>query len=169
MKKYLLAAVAVAAISSPAYARDGQAYVGIEGGIMFPKDQNGDAFVDYTTVQTAPTTVVVGAPAGPADAVFGNALDTDFRRGYDIDALIGYDFGMFRLEGEFGYKRAKRDGFEPDAAFLTSLNAALNRPSAAPDPGAPAQAALTEADFDQFDGKIGLKSAMINGLVDFGD
>ena len=42
MKKYLLAAVAVTALASPAYARDGQPYFGIEGGILFPKDQDAD-------------------------------------------------------------------------------------------------------------------------------
>ena len=34
MRKFLLAAVAVAAISSPAVARDGSMYVGLEGGPM---------------------------------------------------------------------------------------------------------------------------------------
>jgi hypothetical protein len=60
MRKYLLAAVAAAAIASPAMARDGSGYVGIEGGILFPKDQDADLFVDYTTTQTPATPVVVG-------------------------------------------------------------------------------------------------------------
>ena len=40
VKKYLLAAVAAAAIATPAVARDGSGYVGLEGGILFPRDQN---------------------------------------------------------------------------------------------------------------------------------
>ncbi|HET9397052.1 MAG TPA: hypothetical protein VFO36_13475, partial [Nitrospiraceae bacterium] len=104
----MLAAVAAAAIAAPAQARDGQVYAGIEGGIMLPREQDVNADVTFTSVQT-PTT-----PAAPAiPGVFvENAMEADWNRGYDIDAIIGYDFGMFRLEGEIGYKRAKRDGFE---------------------------------------------------------
>ena len=31
----------------------------------------------------------------------------EFKKGYDVDALAGYDFGFFRAEVELGYKRAK--------------------------------------------------------------
>ncbi|MGI8930818.1 MAG: outer membrane protein, partial [Sphingomicrobium sp.] len=167
MKKYLLAAVAAAAIVTPAQARDGAAYVGIEGGLLFPKDQNGDAFVDSRLTQSPATPL---APGGPADVTFNNGLGVDWKRGYDVDAIAGYDFGMFRLELEIGHKRAKRDGFEASSAFLSGLNASLNRPSASPDLGAPGQPALTQNDFDDnFPGKIGILSGMINALVDFGD
>jgi opacity protein-like surface antigen len=44
----------------------------------------------------------------------------------------------------------------------------LNRPSAAPDPGAPGAPALTQDDFDNNDGKVSIRSAMINALTDFG-
>ena len=108
MRKYLLAAVAAAAIASPAMARDGSGYVGIEGGILFPKDQDADLFVDYTTTQTPATPVVVG----PADTTFNNTFGLDYKMGYDVDALVGYDFGMFRLEGEIGYKRSKINDLE---------------------------------------------------------
>src|SRR5690349_10942849 len=143
MKYCLLAAVAVTAIAAPAQARDGQAYFGVEGGIMMPHDQDVDADVVFTTTQT-PTTPA--APAGPLDVLVDNGLNADWKMGWDVDAIVGYDFGMFRLEGELGYKKAKRDGFEVDDDFIAGLNAALNRPSAAPDPGAPGQAPLTEAD-----------------------
>ena len=49
MYKYLLAAVAAAAIASPAAARDGSGYVGLEGGVLFPQKQNIDGAVDFTT------------------------------------------------------------------------------------------------------------------------
>ena len=156
MKKYLLAAVAAAAVAAPAQARDGQVYAGIEGGILLPRGQDVNADVDFTTTPAA--------PAGPADAFVTNAMEADWDRGYDVDAILGYDFGMFRLEGELGYKRAKRDGFDVDDEFLAGVNAGLNRPSAAPDPGAPGLAPITEDDFDDLDGKIGIKSAMINEI-----
>ena len=116
MKKYLLAAVAVTAIASPAYARDGQPYAGIEGGIMFPKDQDGDVSVDFTTTQSVATTPPI---AGPADFDANNAFGVDYKRGLDVDAIIGYDFGMFRLEGELGWKRAKLDKITFDVTFMT--------------------------------------------------
>ena len=109
------------------------------------------------------------APAGPLNVLVDDGLNADWKMGWDADAIVGYDFGAFRLEGELGYKKAKRDGFEVDDDFLAGLNAALNRPSVAPDPGAPGLAALTEDDFDNLDGEIGVFSARINGLVDFGD
>ena len=137
MRKYLLAAVAITALSSPAMARDGSAYVGIEGGIMFPRDMDGNGLVDFTST---PAT-----PAGPVDFVGLGDFDAELKRGYDIDAVAGYDFGAFRLELEGGYKRAKRDGFDPSATFLTQLNAGLNRPSAAPAPGGARLLARTSA------------------------
>ena len=39
MKYVLLTAVAAAAIATPAQARDGQAYFGVEGGILCPTGQ----------------------------------------------------------------------------------------------------------------------------------
>ena len=166
MKRYLLAAVAATAIATPAYARDGQAYLGIEGGIMFPGDQDVDAFFDFITVQ-APATPV--APAGPLDVDVDGPLGANWKTGWDIDAVGGYDFGGFRLEVELAHKKSKRDGFDIDDDALAALNLALNRPSAAPDPGAPGQPPLTEDDFEDAGGKITVFSAMLNGLVDFGD
>ena len=73
MRKYLLAAAAAAAIASPAMARDGSGYVGIEGGILFPKDQDADLFVDFTTTQTPAAPVVVG----PGDTTLNNTFGLD--------------------------------------------------------------------------------------------
>ena len=52
MRYCLLAAVAVTAIAAPAQARDGQAYFGVEGGILFPKDVDGENTMLYTTTQS---------------------------------------------------------------------------------------------------------------------
>jgi opacity protein-like surface antigen len=162
MRKFLLAAAATAALAAPAAARDGSPYVGIEGGLLLPRDLNGDANVDFTATPATPAVV------GGGDFGYNNAFDAELKRGWDVDLIAGYDFGGFRLEGELGWKRADREGFDADPAFLTALNTGLNRPSAPPDPGAPGQAALTDTDFGQFDGKVTVRSAMINLLGDFG-
>ena len=165
MRKILLTTVIAVAAATPAAARDGQPYFGIEGGILFPRDQNADLLVDYTTTQTPAAPL---APAGPADTTFNNGLRIDYKRGIDVDAIAGYDLGLFRIEGELGYKRAKLDDFSVDQAFVTALNTALNRPSAVPDPGAPGLRALVPSDFT-LDGRAHVASAMVNGLLDFGN
>ena len=166
MKKYLLAAVAVAAIASPAYARDGQPYFGIEGGVMFPKDQDADANVNFLTFQSVPTTPAV---AGPADFTTEDAFGLDYKRGLDVDLIGGYDFGLIRAEIELGYKRAKLNEIEIDNGFIDELNAGLNRPDVdiAPDTIDPLLP-LSSADFD-VDGRIKIWSGMINALFDFGN
>src|SRR5829696_5097085 len=140
MRKYLLAAVAAAAIASPAVARDGSGYIGVEGGILFPKDQDADAFVDFDV-------------SPPADANFEDAFGIDYKNGYDIDLIGGYDLGMFRIEGELAYKRAKLDKLEVDGAFLTAINTGGGT--------------LTDDDFD-LDGHVSVLSGMVNALLDFG-
>jgi len=162
LRKYLLAAAAIAAVSSPSLA---QPYLGVEGGVLFPKDQDGDVRADFTTTQT-PGSPSVGA--GPADASFNNAYGLEYKRGSDIDLIGGYDFGAFRLEAELGRKRAKLDEFGVDNGFIASLNSALNRPSAAPDPGAPGLAPLSGSDFD-LNGSVKVRSIMANALLDFGN
>ena len=85
MKKYLLAAVAVTALASPAYARDGQPYFGIEGGILFPKDQDADVVVDYTTTQTVATTPTF---SGTSTVEYDNAFGLDYKKGLDVDVGV---------------------------------------------------------------------------------
>src|ERR1700754_1737313 len=94
MKKYLLAAVAAAAVATPAAARDGSLYLGAEAGLLIPRDSNvdrrfpGTEWVDFLTI--------------------------DHKLGFDGDVIGGYDFGFFRLEGEDAYKRAKHKHYEID-------------------------------------------------------
>jgi opacity protein-like surface antigen len=125
MQRYLLAAVAVAAIASPAAARDGSFYGGIEAGVVFPRDTDANVDVLYTTVNVPG---VVGTPAGPANSSFDDAISLDAKTGYDIGFFGGYDFGMFRVEGEVDWKHANLDDISADSGFLTSLNNALNGP-----------------------------------------
>jgi opacity protein-like surface antigen len=172
MRKYLLAAAAVVAVATPAAARDGSGYFGIEGGILFPKDQN--ANLDATFVNSAQTpaagtvvdplsggTGLVGAIAPAPGAISGDA-NLDMKRGYDIDAIAGYDFGMFRLEGEIGYKRSKIDNAEVDGAFITALEAGLNPGTV----GTPF--VFDDTDFDLSD-RVSVLSGMVNALLDFGN
>jgi opacity protein-like surface antigen len=119
MRKYLLATVAALVIATPAAARDGSPYVGIEGGILFPRD----------------THVHVTSSDSEVD---GAAFSINYKNGYDVDAIAGYDLGMFRLEGELGYKRTK----------IESLGG------------------IDLAD-ENVTGHTAVLSGMLNGLVDF--
>lgn len=162
MKRLFLASVALLGLAAPAAAQNSGAYFGIEGGILSPKTNRADVAADFTTVQT-PTT-----PAGPAtvaDTLLPGAIRIDYKRGYDVDAIAGYDFGFLRTEVELGYKRAKLNDYRFSDASLATLSTALNRPSAAPDPFAPGFPALTTADVD---GRMTIYSAMANALLDLG-
>jgi len=136
MKAYLFAAAAAAAIAAPAAAQSGP-YVGIEGGVLFPRDMDGTAAIDYTS-------------GGLTDMSSANAFQLDYKRGRDIDVIGGYDFGMFRVEGELGWKRAGLDNVEFDDTIAADLE----------------DAGFTDEDFD-VDGRMKVRSMMINGLADF--
>src|SRR5262249_40194343 len=110
MRKFLFAAAATAAIASPAAAtRDGAGYVGLEGGVMFPKSQTRFGTIDFTD----PT--VTDFPRAPVENV-------RYKAGFDVDVIGGYDFGMFRLEAELGYKHSKTKTINFNSNFLNSLN-----------------------------------------------
>ncbi len=140
MRNHLLVAVAAAAIATPALAQSTGPYVGIEGGVLFPKDTRVGATVDFID------------PATP-DATFKNVGKVNHKTGFDVDAIGGYDFGMFRVEGELGYKRAKSDDFRLNPAFVDAYEAATG-------------VTLTDTTFD-LDSHTSVLSGMINGLVDF--
>jgi opacity protein-like surface antigen len=140
MKKYLLAAAAASRDrNSGPVAQNSGPYVGIEGGVMFPRDTQVDADVNFVD------------PLEP-DVVFRDVFDLDYKTGFDIDAIAGYDFGMFRLEGELGYKRAKIDEIELDQSFINAYEDATG-------------VDLSNVDFD-IGGSAKVTSAMVNGLVD---
>ena len=73
-------ALASTALATPSMARDGQWYVGVDGGAMVVEDLKAD----------------IGA------APIEGSLDTD--TGYDFGAVVGYDFGGFRLEAATSYR-----------------------------------------------------------------
>ena len=133
MRIYLLAAAAAAAIATPAMARDGSPYVGIEGGLMIVEDFDQDVIVTN----------------GATSQRFNDAYSVDFKRGHDVDVIAGYDFGLFRLEGELAYKRLRLDEVNLSTSFGGNIGA-------------------TGDEFDISNrGKI--LSLMANGLLDFGD
>lgn len=100
MRKLVLGmALATTALATSADARDGEWYVGLEGGVMLPEDP------DYND----------------------GAVEIDSEYGYDFDAIVGYDFGALRLEAEAGYREADVDGINaisipvPTQGTFTSL------------------------------------------------
>ncbi len=114
MRKYLLAAVAAAAIATPAYARDGSPYVGIEAGLVF--GANTELDVDYTDLGPDITTS------------YDNAFDIDFKTGVDLDLIAGYDFGMIRAELELAHKSVKADDVDISGEFADDFDFLLDDP-----------------------------------------
>ena len=121
-------ALASTALATPSMARDGQWYVGVDGGAMIVEDLKADV-----------------GPV-PLEA----SLDTD--TGYDFGAVVGYDFGGFRLEAETSYRNADVTGTSSSAALMPS------------GPGAGLQAAGSYATA----GGANALSFMLNGVLDFG-
>src|SRR5258705_5502060 len=109
MRKYLFAAVAAAAIASPAAAKDNSGYVGLEGGILFPQKQDINAAIDFTDPLVT-------------DAPDGNVGRFKFKKGYDVDLIGGYDFCMFRLARERRDKRPQKKKFFPAPPLVTALH-----------------------------------------------
>jgi opacity protein-like surface antigen len=139
MRKYLLTAAAAAAfIATPAFA-DGP-YVGLEGGVLFPNK----------------TTVDADISAGTLHGSYTPAYRVESDTGFDVDVIGGFDMGMFRLEGELGYKEANVKAItEVNPALLADLSDELGE-------------TVTAADLQLDNGKTTVMSAMLNALVDFG-
>src|SRR5690348_526725 len=91
MIRYLLAGAALAAIVTPAEARDHSAYFGIEVGALFPRDSN----VNLTS---------------DGDRLFR----INYSTGVDGDLIFGYDFGFIRAELETSHKWAKHHSYDAD-------------------------------------------------------
>ena len=92
MRKLIIALALTTALAAPATARDGSAYVGVEGGLLVLDKSNWD-YSDATLF-------------------IDNAYDIRYKKGLDADLIAGYDLGALRVEGELGYKRASaREAF----------------------------------------------------------
>jgi opacity protein-like surface antigen len=107
-KLAIAAAFASTILATPAVARDGSMYVGIEGGAMIVEDMD----LDYAD----------------EEGFAADAITVDHRVGYDVGILGGYDFGMFRLEVEGAHKRAAVDQlrFTPDTDILPGAGAGVD-------------------------------------------
>jgi len=137
-----------------------QPYVGIQGGTVKVRSSDVDELVVYRTT-----------PAASGDGVpikYDDVFSARWDRATDFGLVAGFDFGWFRVEGELARKRASIGHHANDDIadqFLTELNAGLNRPSQAPDPGAPGLPALTLGDF-QPNGTVRVRSVMVNAFLD---
>jgi outer membrane protein OmpA-like peptidoglycan-associated protein len=80
-KLALIAVLTSTAIATPALARNDAWYIGVEGGGTIVEK------ADYRLTSTILST-------------------SKQKPGFDVDGIIGYDFGAFRLEAEVGYKQA---------------------------------------------------------------
>jgi len=129
-KLAVVLALASTALATPALARDKSWYVGVEGGAMIVED------IDYD----------IGA--------LNNAGSVDHNYGYDVDAVMGYDFGGFRLETEVGYRKATVDGYS--STTTTPFFQGTARGNANP------------GNYDYAGGSSSALSFMLNGLLDFG-
>jgi opacity protein-like surface antigen len=136
MRKYLLAASAVAAFATPAFAAADGPYVGIEGGATFPQSSDFDVTLNN----------------GTTTADYNNGFNVKYKTGYDVDAILGYKLGLFRLEGEAGYKRAKVKSLGVSTPLITDV-------------GTAAGVTATANDFSAGN-HIGIKSLMANALID---
>ncbi|GAA4012520.1 hypothetical protein GCM10022280_08020 [Sphingomonas swuensis] len=176
MRMYLLAAGAAIVVASPAAAQTG-GYFGIEGGVLFPKKQNDNVTTVFTqTVQTPAAGTAVTAPnvgvvgtlpttlTTVPTAINGNTR-TKFKRGYDVDAVAGYDFGGFRLEGELGYKRSRIKSFEADSAFTTGVATGLNPTGTT---GTTFVFPVDNSDAFDLSNRVSVLSGMVNALLDLG-
>ena len=113
MRNYLLAATA-AALAGPAFAAANGPYVGVEGGVMFPRTTDLDVILNNTTT-------------------FDNGYETKFKTGDDVDAIAGYKFGILKLEAEGAYKRAKVKSLGVSTPLITSVGTAAGAPVTAAD------------------------------------
>ena len=143
MQNYLLCAIALVSLgtASAAIAKDNSGYVGIDLGAAWANKQHVNGAIDFTDSRVT-------------DIPFSDIGSIKYKTGFDTDLIGGYDFGMFRLEGELGYKHAKMK--TPD--FATSFVDAVNFR---------AGTAFTSSDFG-IDDKTSAVSAMLNGWLDFG-
>ena len=133
MRKFAVAlALATTALAGPAFARDGAWYVGVEGGGMIVENIKYDIF---------PST----------GGVLNNAAEINHSTGFDVDGIVGYDFGPTRVEFELGYKRAS-----VDAITTAGLNATNALPGG------------VNGRFQQAEGNTTALSFMLNSMFDFG-
>jgi opacity protein-like surface antigen len=131
-------ALASTALASPAFARDNQWYVELDGGAMIVEDLDFD----------------IGALTAPATAGINNGVTLDTDYGFDFGGIVGYDFGAFRVEAEVSYREAPADDLRVGTGVVVPTSG-LGAGAVAP------------GSYD-VGGDVNALSFMINGLLDFG-
>jgi OOP family OmpA-OmpF porin len=105
MKKFLIAtALASTILAAPGLAREKNWYIGLEAGVMLPRD------VDFTRTAIGPTTLAFRS--------YGTAFSNP-KTGFDAGGVFGYDFGAFRLEVEGSYRGGRVGDFSRSTATVT--------------------------------------------------
>jgi len=138
MRKIAVAlALAGTALASPALAKDQSFYVGLEGGGIIAQNETFDL-------------------RGVNGTVYSQPLRANYKVGYDVDGIVGYDFGMFRGEFEVGYKNNNVDYFQVNGGLpnLVQGNGVVGVPGT--------------GNYSPPAGNQAILSFMANGLVDFG-
>ncbi len=126
-------ALASTVLATPALARDDAWYVGVGGGVTIAENE----------------TIDVGTT--------NNAGIAKLKRGYDVDGVVGHDFGGFRLEAETAYKKSGLTNYS--STVTTAARAVANGPLT----NVPA------GNFPYAGGSASALSFMLNGLLDFGE
>jgi opacity protein-like surface antigen len=109
--------------------------------------------VDSVRVQTVPTgSGLLGQTVTTTNTIFGSGFVADYNKGVDLDVIGGYDFGRLRIEGEFGYKRARLSELRASNTLVAAINTA-------PISG-------VRSDSFAFGDRTTILSGMINALVD---
>ena len=131
MKYLALASLAAIAIASaPAAAQDDDGlYVGVGNGLV----QSGD--VDFTTT--------------------GGDVTADPDWGWELEALVGYDLGLVRLEAEAAYKKFDLGALDAGTAGVPASIAADDTPQ------------LVFGPQDGVNGDVAVLTGMVNALADF--
>jgi opacity protein-like surface antigen len=144
MRKYLLAAVAAAAMATPAVARDGVYYVGGDVGFLKAQDLKLRTTADFLNLGTRN---------------YDEGVVVDFNSvGFDGDLNAGYDFGMFRVEGEVAYKSSGVAHTRLDEVLLGNLTNEAH-----------AGTSFTNQNYRFDGGNLHVLSGMVNAMLDFGD
>ena len=107
-------ALAPTSFAAPALAAADGPYVGLEGGVTFPRNEDLDVILNNTTTYT-------------------NGYQVDYKDGYDVDAIAGYKIGPVRLEAEGGYKRAKVKSLGVSTPLITDVGTAADTTATAAD------------------------------------
>lgn len=113
----------MACFATPALAGAPGPYVGVEGGVTLPQSSDLDVILNNTSA-TPPTTTT-----------YSNGYNVKYKEGWDVDAIAGYKFGLFRLEAEGGYQRGSVKNLNVNSTLLTDVGTAAGTTATAADLG----------------------------------